>query len=203
MYGKAAGRACPAPTNCGKGGCRAACPQAAVPVCGNEKPCQNIVGGGVPDAPRSERRRKVCGRDESLPYGLPFSCSWPGGGGGVKTPPYDAKDKRAVPARWRAGHARPLRTSVPGQSFHPAERGTINRTQKRPKNRLVRHCGQNAHNSSKNMCNFLNKTPLRKGVFFGTIKLCKSVCLELCPEQDRGMCQMTQDLCGPDNRTAL
>ena len=93
--------------------------------------------------------------------------------------------------------------AVPGQSFHPAERGTINRTPKNPKNRLVRHCGQNAHNSSKNMCNFLNKTPLRKGVFFGTIKLCKSVCLELCPEQDWGMCQMTQDLCGPDNRTAL
>ena len=50
--GKATGRACPAPTDCGKVGCRAACPQAAVPVCGNEKPCQIIVGGGVPDAPR-------------------------------------------------------------------------------------------------------------------------------------------------------
>ena len=34
------------------------------------------------------------------------------GRGGVKTPPYDAKDKRAVPARWRAGRARPLRTAV-------------------------------------------------------------------------------------------
>ena len=33
------------------------------------------------------------GRDESLPYGLPVSGSWPGGGGGVKTPPYGAKDK--------------------------------------------------------------------------------------------------------------
>ena len=33
------------------------------------------------------------------------------GRGGVKTPPYGAKDKRAVPARWRAGHARPLRTA--------------------------------------------------------------------------------------------
>ena len=117
--------------------------------------------------------------------------------------PYGAKDTWAVMAKSRAGHARPLQTSVSGQSFHPAERGTINRTPKRPKNRLVRHCGQNAHNSSKNMCNFLNKTPLRKGVFFGTIKLCKSVCLELCPEQDWGTCQMTQDLCGPDNRTAL
>ena len=36
------------------------------------------------------------------------------GRGGVKTPPYGAKDKRAVSARWRAGHARPLQTSVSG-----------------------------------------------------------------------------------------
>ena len=34
------------------------------------------------------------------------------GCGGVKTPPYDAKDKRVLPARLRAGHARPLRTAV-------------------------------------------------------------------------------------------
>ena len=34
--------------------------------------------------------------------------------GGVKTPPYDAKDKGAAMARLRAGHARPLRTSVNG-----------------------------------------------------------------------------------------
>ena len=52
------------------------------------------------------------GRDESLPYGLPVSGSLPGGGGGVKTPPYDAKDKGAVMARLRAGHARPLRNVV-------------------------------------------------------------------------------------------
>ena len=123
------------------------------------------------------------------------------GRGGVKTPPYGAKDTWAVSAKPRAGHARPLQTAPNG--VPTAERCPINRTQKRPKNRLVRHCGQNAHNSSKNMCNFLNKTPLRKGGVFGTIKLCKSVCLELCPEQDWGMCQMTQDLCGPDNRTAL
>ena len=43
------------------------------------------VGGGVPDAP-----------------------------GGVKTPPYDAKDKGDTMARLRAGHARPLRTAVSG-----------------------------------------------------------------------------------------
>ena len=43
------------------------------------------VGGGVPDAPR-----------------------------GVKTPPYDAKDKGDTMARLRAGHARPLRTTVNG-----------------------------------------------------------------------------------------
>ena len=54
------------------------------------------------------------GRDEFLPYGLPVSGSWPGGGGGVKTPPYDVKDKRAVMARLRAGHARPLQGGVNG-----------------------------------------------------------------------------------------
>ena len=52
------------------------------------------------------------GRDEFLPYGLSVSGSLPGGGGGVKTPPYDAKDKRVVMARLRAGHARPLRGGV-------------------------------------------------------------------------------------------
>ena len=41
------------------------------------------VGGSVPDAP-----------------------------GGVKTPPYDAKDKGDTTARLRAGHARPLRGGV-------------------------------------------------------------------------------------------
>ena len=41
------------------------------------------VGGGVPDAP-----------------------------GGVKTPPYDAKDKGDTMARLRAGHARPLQDGV-------------------------------------------------------------------------------------------
>ncbi len=43
----------------------------------------NVVGGGVPDAP-----------------------------GGVKPPPYDAKDKGDAMARLRAGHARPLRGGV-------------------------------------------------------------------------------------------
>ena len=32
------------------------------------------------------------------------------GCGGVKTPPYGAKDKRAVSAKLRAGHARPLQS---------------------------------------------------------------------------------------------
>ena len=34
------------------------------------------------------------------------------GRGGVKTPPYVAKDTWAVMAKSRAGHARPLRTAV-------------------------------------------------------------------------------------------
>ena len=48
-------------------------------------PADCVVGGGVPDAP-----------------------------GGVKTPPYDAKDTGVVMARLRAGHARPLQTAVNG-----------------------------------------------------------------------------------------
>ena len=55
---------------------------------------------------------KVHGRDESLPYEYTVDGSFPGGGGAVKTAPYDAKDKRAAMARLRAGHARPLRTAV-------------------------------------------------------------------------------------------
>ena len=101
------------------------------------------------------------------------------------TPPYDVKDKgdakrnRALTQGCGPGMPGPYglpqmgcrregqgrAAAVPGQSFHSAERCPINRTQKRPKNHLVRHCGQNAHNSSENMCNFLNKTPLRKRGF--------------------------------------
>ena len=44
--------------------------------------------------------------------------------------------------------------------------------------------GQNAHFTPKNMCNILRKTPLRTGSFFGTIKLCKSAFLQVCPEQN-------------------
>ena len=40
--------------------------------------------------------------------------------GGVKTPPYDAKDKGAAMARLRAGHARPLRTTVNGSGARVA-----------------------------------------------------------------------------------
>jgi|GEM_PF-2228374 len=58
------------------------------------------------------------GRDESLPYDWRKACSLRLQGaasstlrGGVKTPPYEAKDKWAVMARLRAGHARPLQGS--------------------------------------------------------------------------------------------
>ena len=56
------------------------------------------------------------------PYGLPVSGSWPEGGGGVKTPPYDAKDKGVAMARRRAGHARPLRTVIKWDVGRPAPR---------------------------------------------------------------------------------
>ena len=45
------------------------------------------------------------------------------GRGEVKTPPYGAKDKRAVPARWRAGHARPLQTAPNGVPTRGAREG--------------------------------------------------------------------------------
>ena len=66
---------------------------------------------------------KVHGRDESLPYEYTVDGSFPGGGGAVKTAPYDAKDKRAVAARLRAGHARPLRTATNGLRTGGAREG--------------------------------------------------------------------------------
>ena len=84
-------------------------------------PCPFAVRRSLADRCRGRRPRrpaevggggKVRGRDESLPYGLSVSGSLPGGGGGVKTPPYGVKDKQAAVARPRAGHARPLRTAV-------------------------------------------------------------------------------------------
>ena len=58
------------------------------------------VGGTVPDAPRR--------------------CAAAEGSGGVKTPPYDAKDKRVATARLRAGRARPLRNMVMWDVGRPA-----------------------------------------------------------------------------------
>ena len=66
---------------------------------------------------------KVHGRDESLPYEYTVDGSFPGGGGAVKTAPYDAKDKRAAMARLRAGHARPLRTDMNGLFTRGAREG--------------------------------------------------------------------------------
>ena len=73
------------------------------------------VGGGVPDAP-----------------------------GGVKTPPYDAKDKGDTMARLRAGHARPLRTTVNGFAHERGARVAAspvqphkNKKTRRPLPRLV------------------------------------------------------------------
>ena len=73
------------------------------------------VGGGVPDAP-----------------------------GGVKTPPYDAKDKGDTMARLRAGHARPLRITVHGAEHERGARVAAspvqphkNKKTRRPLPRLV------------------------------------------------------------------
>ena len=65
-------------------------------------------------------RNGAGGMDFSPTHGGRFAVNVVGGAasstprGGVKTPPYDAKDTWAVMARWRAGHARPLRTTVNG-----------------------------------------------------------------------------------------
>ena len=72
-----------------------------------------VVSGGA----------KVHGRDEFLPYGYTVDGSFPGGGGAVKTAPYNAKDKRAAMARLRAGHARPLRTATNGLRTGGAREG--------------------------------------------------------------------------------
>ena len=66
---------------------------------------------------------RCAGRMNFFPYGLSVSGSLPEGGGGVKTPPYGAKDKRVVMARLRAGHARPLQGGVNGLRTRGAREG--------------------------------------------------------------------------------
>ena len=74
------------PTECGKVGCRAACPQAAADVCGNEKPCGLCCRGRRPRRPAE----------------------------GSRPLPTMQTGKGDTMARLRAGHARPLRTTVNG-----------------------------------------------------------------------------------------
>ena len=74
------------PTECGKVGCRAACPQAAADVCGNEKPCGLCCRGRRPRRPAE----------------------------GSRPLPTMQTVKGDTMARLRAGHARPLRTTVNG-----------------------------------------------------------------------------------------
>ena len=60
------------------------------------------VQGGAPGVPLGEAFLQQQGSASST------TC------GGVKTPPYDAKDKGDTMAKLRVGHARPLRTTVNG-----------------------------------------------------------------------------------------
>ena len=97
-------------------------------ICAGEARERSLpIRGGGREAGRKgsggERRRERPGRDESLPYGWPVDGSWPVAGGGVKTPPYDAKDTWAVMERLRAGHARPLRGGVDGLRMRGAREG--------------------------------------------------------------------------------
>ena len=99
------------PTECGKVGCRAACPQAAADVCGNEKPCGLCCRGRRPRRPAEVRgcergptveRSEIGERTMFAPAGqttaLAGQLCWLTAlvvrRQAVKTPPYDAKDKR-------------------------------------------------------------------------------------------------------------
>ena len=83
------------PTECGKVGCRAACPQAAADVCGNEKPCGLCC--------RGRRPRRTAEGSRPLPT--------------------MQRIKGVVMARLRAGHARPLQTAVNGSRTRGAREG--------------------------------------------------------------------------------
>ena len=83
------------PTECGKVGCRAACPQAAADVCGNETPCGLCCRGRRPRRPAE----------------------------GSRPLPTMQRIKRVVMARLRAGHARPLQTAVNGSRMRGAREG--------------------------------------------------------------------------------
>ena len=83
------------PTECGKVGCRAACPQAAADVCGNEKPCGLCCRRRCPRRPAE----------------------------GSRPLPTMQRIKGVVMARLRAGHARPLQTAVNGSRTRGAREG--------------------------------------------------------------------------------
>ena len=138
------------------------------------------------------------------PQALLRAASSPHGGEpffGRRSRPQKASSRRGEVAEFTRPEGPFAKPALPhgflSKKFHNPERYPINRTVKRAKISPVRHCGQNAHNEFKNLCNFLNKTSLRNGVFFGTIKLCKSVYLELCPEQIWGACQADAGLVRP------
>ena len=83
------------PTEYGKVGCRAACPQAAADVCVNEKPCGLCCRGRRPRRPAE----------------------------GSRPLPTMQRIKGVVMARLRAGHARPLQTAVNGSRTRGAREG--------------------------------------------------------------------------------
>ena len=83
------------PTECGKVGCRAACPHAAADVCRNEKPCGLCCRGRRPRRPAE----------------------------GSRPLPTMQRIKGVVMARLRAGHARPLQTAVNGSRTRGAREG--------------------------------------------------------------------------------
>ena len=112
------------PTECGKVGCRAACPQAAADVCGNEKPCGLCCRGRRPRRPAEVRgcergptveRSEIGGANNVCPCRANNRMSGPALlADGARCAPSSGQDPslrckgyRVVMARLRAGHARP------------------------------------------------------------------------------------------------
>ena len=97
------------------------CRFATSPRAAGSHPCEGSLLRGRSPREKPPLTGEVAER-QRWPEGL-WRFAAAGGCGGVKTPPYGAKDTWAVMARLRAGHARPLRTAVNGLRTRGAREG--------------------------------------------------------------------------------
>ena len=128
------------PTEYGKVGCRAACPQAAADVCGNEKPCGLCCRGRRPRRPAEGSTLGGAQRAPPVCYANPLVRLFAPQGQTLLTPrfrsaqpwplfatpqplPTMQRIKGVVMAGLRAGHARPLQGGVNGSRTRGAREG--------------------------------------------------------------------------------